>query len=169
MFTASDFPPVLTVQYAAPVPEIDWQGNSTTTLTDYAVLEIPRVATPGSIPVQRVLDNGKGIVVTTDFLWPDEPPTAGGYTAPLLRFERTVITGLTGSPIVLTGFFSQTYRPGHHNFTEEFIFEPALEPGSSPAVLAELQAANIQYIHLQAGMGTPVVTAASPAGVLRKL
>jgi hypothetical protein len=39
------------------------------------------------------------------------------------------------------------------NFSEEFIFEPALEPGVPPSVLAELEAANVQFIHVFVGLG----------------
>ena len=29
----------------------------------------------------------------------------------------------------------QAYRPGHHNFTEDFLFEPGLDPGVSKAII----------------------------------
>ena len=151
IFTASDFPVTLTVTHAVPMPTMDYFGEFLTTTTDFVVLEPRRLLTPGSIPVQRTIDNGKGVVVETTFYWPDEPPTAAGYTAPLVRFEHTRITGLTTQPIVLTGYYSQTYRPEHHNFTEKFIFEPRLEPGISAATLAELEAANILFLHVTAG------------------
>ena len=61
---------------------------------------------------------------------------------------ETRIEGLTTQPILLHGYYSQTYRPEHHNFGERFIFEPRLEPGLPLAVLNELQAANIRLIHL---------------------
>ena len=51
-------------------------------------------------------------------------------------------------PIVLRGYFSQTYRPGHHNFTEDFIFEPQLEPGLPVHLLTELRNANIHLLHV---------------------
>ena len=76
------------------------------------------------------------------------------YTAPLLQFVETRITGLTTDPIVLTNCYSQTYGPGHHNFTEEFIFEPRLDPGVPPATLAQLNAANIQLIYVFWSGGT---------------
>ncbi|MBE0545940.1 MAG: hypothetical protein IH623_31820 [Verrucomicrobia bacterium] len=71
----------------------------------------------------------------------------------MIRFVETQITGLTTQPIVLTDYFSQTHRPGHHNFTEEFIFEPRPEPGLPPATLAELEAANVQLLYLYLGFG----------------
>lgn len=41
-------------------------------------------------------------------------------------------------PIVLRDDFAQTYRPSHHNFTEDFVFDLHLEPGLDPAILPEL-------------------------------
>lgn len=169
LFTASDFPITLAVTYATPMPATLASGAFTTTTSDLAVLAPPLPVTPGSIPVTRVLDNGKGVVVRTRFLWPDEPPTAGGYTAPLVRFEETTLTGLTSQPIVLTNYFAQTYRPGHHNFTEDFIFEPALDPSVPPGLLTELTSTGIQYLHIRAGTVVPVMNAVSPTGEMRKL
>jgi hypothetical protein len=53
---------------------------------------------------------------------------------------------LTTNPIVLTGYYSQTYAPNHHNTGGEYIFEPRLEPGLSASILAELEEANIAYL-----------------------
>jgi kynureninase len=44
---------------------------------------------------------------------------------------------------VLSDYWSQTYRPGHHNFDEFFVFEPALAPGADAAQISELEAAGI--------------------------
>ena len=44
---------------------------------------------------------------------------------------------------MLRGFYSQTYNPGHHNFVEHFIFDPAQEEGLSPSIRAALEEANI--------------------------
>ena len=49
-------------------------------------------------------------------------------------------------PIVLRGEFSQSYWAGHNNFLESFVFAPRLEPGISPQILAELDAAGIHTI-----------------------
>ena len=45
-------------------------------------------------------------------------------------------------------YYSQTYGPGHHNFSEEFVFEPRLEPGLSVDQLTELEAANIRLVYV---------------------
>ena len=66
-----------------------------------------------------------------------------GYTAPAIKWEQTTIMGVTTTPIVLTGYFSQTYAPNHHNFGGQYIFDPRLEPGLSQATRDELETADI--------------------------
>ena len=61
---------------------------------------------------------------------------------------------MTSQPIELQNSFSQSYRPSHHNIEETFMFEPRFEPGLSPALLDELQAANIQSLHVLHGAYT---------------
>ena len=63
----------------------------------------------------------------------------------------TTISGLTTSPISLTGDYSQSYRPEHHNFGENFIFEPALEPGIPQQQLDELAALGVRVIYVRSG------------------
>jgi hypothetical protein len=85
------------------------------------------------------------------FYRPPPPKGFGGWdnhTSPLIRWVETVIEGYTTIPIVLNGYYSQTYRPEHHNITEQFLFEPRLEPGIDPSILDELQSQNIRLIHL---------------------
>jgi hypothetical protein len=103
----------------------------------------------------------RSLNIATTFYWPDEPrETGAGYTAPLLAWVGTTIEGLTSTPITLLGDYSQTYRPGrpgHHNASEDFVFDPWLEPGLSGAQLAELAAANIRAIIVRRGRPiTPV-------------
>ena len=101
----------------------------------------------GSTLIVRERTKG-GVTLRTEFYWPPNPtgPVAG-YTAPLEKWKQTTITGLTAQPIFLQGYYSETYRPGHHNFSEEFVFEPALEEGISAGQLSELEAANVQQIY----------------------
>jgi hypothetical protein len=169
VFTATDFPATLTVTYATPVPVVDSFGVITTATSHFAVLEPVQEVTPGCQRVERTVDNGKGVQVVTSFFWPESPGLAGGYTAPLVKFERTTITGLTTQPIVLSGYYSQTYRPGHHNFTEDYIFEPRLDPGTPAATLAELTAANITFLYMKGGLAGAAMIVAGLDGALRKL
>ena len=112
-----------------------------------------------------------GVEVVTSYWWPPPPtgPTAG-YTAPLIRWEQTTITGLASQPIVLSSYWSQSYRPHHHNFGADYIFEPRLEPGISAAIVAELAAADIVYLHVYDQYdGDATFMVAGADGVLRPL
>lgn len=156
IFSQKDFPRRLTVDYQTPVPTISWAGE-TNTLGETVYLEPRRELGPGSILVERDL-TVKNVGLQTSFYWP--PPPKGivaGYTAPLVKFVKTTITGLTSTPITLTNYYSQTYRPGHHNFSEDFIFEPALEPGLPPATQAELDQANIKLLYVRYGSGDEII------------
>ncbi|MBE0540903.1 MAG: hypothetical protein IH623_05920 [Verrucomicrobia bacterium] len=151
--TQQDFTRFLHVAYATPVPTVSAANPPETTTTELVVLEPLAELLPGSLLQQRTATKGN-VTVQTSLYWPDDGDDfAAGYTAPLIRFVETQITGLTTQPIVLTNYFSQTHRPGHHNFTEEFILEPRLEPGLPPAMLAELEAANVQLLYLYLGFG----------------
>jgi hypothetical protein len=72
-------------------------------------------------------------------------------TALLLRWEETRITGLTSDRITLRGHYSQSFGAGRHNFWDEFIFEPRLEPGLPEEQLAELESANIRLLYIHSG------------------
>ncbi|MCB1124892.1 MAG: hypothetical protein KDM81_00240 [Verrucomicrobiae bacterium] len=169
IFTQNDFGLLLNVDYAVPRPTVSQLGEFTTTTQEVAFLEPRRVPGPNDILVRRAAGRSGGVQVEIDFYWPNEPPAAAGYTAPLVRFSGTRITGLTTEPVVLTGYYSQTYRPGHHNFTEEFILEPRLEPGLSPTSRAELEAANIRFLYLQLGFIEPRILAVGADGKFRSL
>jgi len=136
------------VRYATPVPTIDWTGVSTTDFEAVMLSDCPheQVVTSVNQHVEVTVSAG-GVTVETSYYWP-KPPTGivAGYTAPLYKWDHTTITGLTSTPIVLTGYYSQTYRPGHHNFSADYIFDPWLEPGIDQGILDELQAANIRFL-----------------------
>jgi len=66
-----------------------------------------------------------------------------------LRFEETRISGLTSRPIVLHGFFSQSWNGDHRQANEYYVFEPHLEEGIDPALLQELEAKNIRMIYME--------------------
>lgn len=169
IFTQNDFQSSISVDYATPQPTISYLGRFATTTNEIAFLERRRALGPNDILKQRTASKPGVVDIEIKFYWPNEPPTAAGYTAPLVRFVETRITRLTTQPIVLTGYYSQTYRPGHHNFTEEFIFEPRLEPGLPASTLSELQAANIQFLHVELGFTEDVINVLGLDGKLRKL
>jgi len=148
-----DFPRQLRVSYATPQPTFSlWNPNGgATTTNELAFLKPAPTVDSQCLPQERTFDR-KGVSMTTSFYWPKPPRGAtAGYTAPLVCFVQTRIAGLTSVPLTLTSYYSQTYRPGHHNFSEEFIFEPRLDPDLPEAARKELEAANIRLIYLQLG------------------
>jgi len=153
MLTLSDFPFfTLRVEYNEPVLSWEYTGPNTTT-TDLICLSPCLKPQPKDLLQNRSYTEPKGVSISTSFYWPPDPGMAGGYTAPLSRWVETVIEGYTSERIVLHGWYSQTYRPEHHNFSEHFVFEPRLEPGISQDILDELRAKDIRLIHLYLYMG----------------
>jgi hypothetical protein len=155
IFTMSDLFLTLEATYATPVPYLDWMGNSATRTTETIRLGTcpeNNIITSDCIPRQHnvMLSNGRRIEI--EHYWPPVPTgIVAGYTAPLHQWVQTRISGFTAQPIVLTGYYSQSYRPGHHNFTESFVFEPRLEAGIDPSVVAELEAQDIRLFHVRVG------------------
>ncbi|MGI8602732.1 MAG: PEP/pyruvate-binding domain-containing protein [Verrucomicrobiales bacterium] len=148
VLTQTDFGKVLKVTYARPMPTFSDLGEPATTSEEFARLVPESGITPTSLLQRREVTTQSGMAIEASFYWPESPKgVVAGYTAPLVQWVETKITGLTTVPIVLRGYFSQTYRPGHHNFTESFIFEPQLEEGISPQVISALAAANIKLLH----------------------
>ncbi len=155
----SDLSYGLDVEYDEPVLDWDWTGEVTGTKSDRVELSVPLSADPDDILQTRRVE-GNGVTVETTFYWPPHPtgPTAG-YTAPLVRWVETTIWGLTSEPLTLTGEYSQTYVPGHHNFFEWFLFDPSLEPGLPQEALDELRTAGVDWILATTGFnGSTVVT-----------
>ncbi|HOW70796.1 MAG TPA: PEP/pyruvate-binding domain-containing protein [Phycisphaerae bacterium] len=149
----------LQVDHDRPVPSWTWSGAGTTS-TDHARLIPPFEPQPGDELITRKLIGPKGVSATTQYYWPVPPGgIAAGYTAPLARFVETQIAGYTTTPIVLHGFYAQTYKPEHHNFGEHFIFEPGLEPDLSPSIPQQLRDRNIRLIHVYSSLeGTATFT-----------
>ena len=89
---------------------------------------------------------------------------------PMLRMVETRIEGLTSEPIVLNGYWSQTFGDRHSNYAREFIFEPRLEAGLPSRQLSELAAANIAllYINENGADGPPILMIVGLDGILRR-
>jgi len=69
-----------------------------------------------------------------------------GGTPTSIQFEQTRIEGPTAEPIILRGFFSQSFSGGSHLCSKNFLFEPALERGTPQTILDEPKGKNIKYI-----------------------
>jgi len=169
--TLEDFTIYFLAHYENPLPTIDFQGETTT--TQETVNLVPGSPddplAEGSLPQTRHGETA-GVEIDIDFYWPPMPTgIVAGYTAHLEKWDKTVITGLTAEPITLRGYYSQTYRPGHHNFTEEFIFEPRLEEGISAAQIQELETQNIRQIYVEFGFVNPVFKVLGADGIFRDL
>lgn len=151
--------------YATPQPSLGFDSSMITVTNEAVLLRPVETTNARSILVTRTTPASRGAAIETKFYWP-EPPTgvAAGYTAPLLKWVGTRIEGLTAEAIELRSYWSQTYRPEHHNFGEYFVFEPALEPGISPGILAELEGKNIRYIHVHSNSFDPERNTVSVAG-----
>jgi hypothetical protein len=148
MLTLSDIPWfTFSVEYNEPVLTWEWTGPSTTT-TDLICIRPCLQPQLKDILQHRSFTEAKDVSISVTFYWPPDPGAAAGYTAPLSRWVETVIDGYTSEPIVLHGWYSQTYRPEHHNFAEHFVFEPRQEEGISQQILDELGTRDIRLIHL---------------------
>jgi hypothetical protein len=143
------------VDYATPVPSWDWPDPTTTTTDFVRICRCPEEQL-GDTLQERTFEGPDGLVITTLFYWPFGT-FDGGYTAPLVRWVETVIEGLTTEPVVLHGWYSQTYKPEHHNFTEHFIFDPFLDPDVPEYQLNELRDRGVRLIHIYAGYDEPEI------------
>lgn len=148
----------LEVEYERPVLQWGWEGSVMATRDEVRLCPVVEPSSEDLLQNRR-FEEPNGVTIEVSFYWPPAPkgPTAG-YTAPLARWVETRISGYTSEPIVLRGEYSQTYKPEHHNFSEQFLFEPQLEPGLPVEVLGELKAKDIRYIHVRSGMDKPIVT-----------
>lgn len=168
--TQKDFYHTLSVKHATPQPAFGWEGPGTTLVDDVILVPRPEI-NARSLEQNRSATNAtKTIRVYTQFFWPENPrgPVAG-YTAPNIGFVETRLEGLTPNPIVLRSPRSQTYSPGHHNFTETFILEPRLDPGVTVDQVLALEAAQIRQLVVQLGFSDPEIGAFGPDGKFRKL
>ena len=147
VITPRDFTQELEVTYASPVPWLE--GTTPATRTSDRVMFIPsQTLTPDTEINTRSFTFGN-LQITTRFKW-WKPGDDNLFvkTLPVAEWVDTVITGLTTEPLTLTNSFAQSYGPGHHNFWEEFIFEPALDPSVTATQRAELAAANVRLLHV---------------------
>ncbi len=148
VITTRDLTHRLTAYHPYGARYLDFSQTPRRRTSDSAFL-VPRDSLPPDDTLQtRRIATAGGVSIAPEFHWPKYSGFVIIKTFPLAAWERTTITGLTTTPLVLTGEFAQTYAPGHHNFYETFIFEPRLDPGVTDAQRAELKAANIRLLHV---------------------
>jgi len=140
------------------VPFIDFEGSTQLRRDELVQLVACSDETPLSDEhlLQSRHQELKGVRVDIGFYWPPYPTGAvAGYTAPVDRWTETSVEGIGASTALLRGYFSQTYRPEHHNFTEGFIFDPHLEEGIDAGVVAAWDTAGIQALVVPPTFTTP--------------
>ncbi len=93
---------------------------------------------PNDIWVESYFEGPNGVSITTEFYfqWVEGWPKIYHIS----RFVETVIEGYTSQPIILHGYYSQSYASSHHNSSDCLLYEPQLEPGISEQILDELRA-----------------------------
>jgi hypothetical protein len=151
LVVARDFRWNVFAKYTSPKPGFGNDGLGEVT-SDDALVQKCLTENDVAPAIQSITANGpNGLKVKTEFHY----QKANGpfeKTASLGKWVQTEIKGLIATPIVLKGWFSQSFRPGHHNFDESFIFEPSLEENLPPAIKQQLEAKDIQaLVMLDAG------------------
>lgn len=144
----------LRVDYETPQQYLGTDGEPTSRTNEMVLLE-PREAllrdntsvtlsmTAGSLTVESEFDYWN--------LYSRGPYRGDSLTEAVAHFRETRLLGLASKPILLRSDFSQSFATGHHNFGQYFLFEPGMEPGMDPQILAELRSANIKMIWAQGG------------------
>lgn len=141
----------LRVEHSEAVPFADFLGDLGQTTTDEVILTTP-FGGPGDPFHSQQFSSPGGVTITIQYrLSPPDFGFCAGCIFPLSKWEGTTIEGLTTDPIVLQSNLSQSYEAGQHNFTEQFLLEPRLEPGVSALALTQLRDRNIGSIYISTG------------------
>ena len=135
----------LTTTYSADVPRIRSFDPPDAVSEDNAFLRPCSLREPH---VVREFAFSKGTLAVEGSAW---RPRGGAFTKTytITDFIETKISGLTTEPLVLTAQAAQSFKPEHHNFSEHFAFEPAMDPGLSSQQRQELEDQGIVLIVFQ--------------------
>ena len=68
-------------------------------------------------------------------------------TIPLLKWLSGSVSGFTPEPVPVQDYYALTFLAGHHNFFNDFIVDPTLEPTLTPAQRADLISQNIRLFY----------------------
>ena len=152
----SDFTFQLRATYATPQEYLAYGQSIESRTIELVWLTACQTGTvEGELLQQRTGNLGGGASLDTQFYWPPAPTgIVAGYTAPLQRWDRTVIEGLTSQPITVAEPAAQTYGPEHHNFGEEFIISPRRDPNVPQTLIEELNAQDIAAVYVYFTFGS---------------
>lgn len=125
----------------APMPQVQVGAKSA---------PLPNVSVQaGGFVVEGFMDGAGVEVLPTYATQSPGGPFSAGFTLDLHHFVETSITGLTPETIWLRSEYSQTFKPGHHNFSDFFLFCPELDPDVPQHQKDALAAADIYAIYIE--------------------
>jgi len=154
---ASDPTITLRCTYATPQPEWSWLGDRMAlvpvTRDETGLVQMdPNNPTNRFPAAQKYVVSAKGVKIDLHFL--EGAPLVQGEPPWILktflldRWLSPTTAGGGSLPAFSTdSYFSRTLLPGHHNFYEIVLLEPALDPALSEATRTALVTANIRYIY----------------------
>jgi hypothetical protein len=151
--------PELTVQFPQPVMDIASFGEiiyETNAITRLYPLRAEAANDRLMEKSYSVPGQGQIIEIQSSY-WLPEEARGDDCRCPVLRIVESRITGFTAQPIVLHGYWSQTFNDIHSEDYQQFVFEPRLEPGLPPEQLTELAAADIMQIYVNGNGGEDAV------------
>ena len=142
----SDYSATLSATLAAPIVSVGSDGVVFWNTNLSASLVLTRSTATNEIMGVSVARAGKTAGGTFRTL---TPPNGGVFiwTYPALEWIDGYLSGFTSEPVPLRNYYSLTFNPAHHNWNDEFIVDPSLDPGVSAAQRAELFSANIRLIY----------------------
>ena len=145
----------LEVHFAAPVLQMSAFGEVTYVTNAATQLYPLRAEAPNDRLLEKafsVMGPGRTINIQSSY-WLPEEARGDDCRCPILRIVESRIEGFTSEPIVLRGYWSQTYNNIHTQDFEQFIFEPRLEEGIADSQLGELEAQDIVQIYINGNGG----------------
>jgi hypothetical protein len=162
----------LDVQFNQPVRDISPYGEIGYFTNTSTRLQPTRAETSNDLLREAnfdVVGQGTNILIHSSYWLPLEA-RGDDCRCPVLRIVESRIEGFTTEPLVLHGYWSQTFNDVHNYGFVQFVFEPRLEPGLSSQRLIELAAADIAQIYVN-GNGQfipPVLMIVGFDGTLRR-
>jgi hypothetical protein len=153
----------LVCNYQTPQPTLELVNMSIgTTKTDSVQLIELAPPEPFSWLNRTYAVNDRGVRVELNYregnyLWQGEPMMILKTWVLHEWMTPSTVTAASIPTFSTDSYFSRTLLPGHHNFIEMVLIEPAVDPGLSESTRAALANANIRYIYtfkdLALGMG----------------